>query len=794
MTKKKGENPPAGGEKSDLQDAVEEIKQRFGEGAIMRLKEVRAVDVDVIPTGSISLDQALGVGGVPRGRVIEIYGQESSGKCVKSDTIIFSEIGMLPISVFGNLNIPEFQKKEIFLYSEHSYEKTSHFYNGGLKPTIKIKTNYGYKLDGTPNHRIRVLDKNGNYLFRRLDELQPTDYVAIQRGQNCFGKGVELSDFEKKIWSKVKLKQNTSKKDFKKFKITKELARLMGYLIGDGTCTDKGFNKNNIQITVAKDEVEDDLRKICLKLFNEEPKITQDKRTQDVRRLTIHNVKARAFLHYAGVGWWKAGEKEIPWSILCASKRIVADFLKALFECDGGPTKIDIEYCTKSEKLIKQIQIVLLNFGIISKVKARYNKKYNCNYYHLYIDGQEDRRIFAKEINFITQNKRKKLDKTIKKIKISKTNLDVIPHINQKLIKFLNAYREKIRITNRADWKIFYDYLPQTPGYSQISYNRLKRILKKFSDGQNLPEYQELENLYNLGFFWDKIVEKKESSAHVLDFTIPSNATFCGNGFVNHNTTLALHILAEAQKQGGVGAFVDAEHALDPDYAKRIGVNVDDLLISQPDSGEQALQIVETLVRSGEVDVIVVDSVAALVPQAEIAGEMGEFKIGLQARLMSQSCRKLAGIISKTKTVVIFINQTRMKIGVIFGNPETTPGGLALKFYASVRINLRRIAQIKHGDEIIGNRIKAKIVKNKVAAPFKTTEFDIYYNEGISKSADLLNTGMKLGVIKKAGSWLQYENTKLGQGMEASKNFLKENPEIAEKIRTALLGCIGQQP
>ena len=252
-------------------------------------------------------------------------------------------------------------------------------------------------------------------------------------------------------------------------------------------------------------------------------------------------------------------------------------------------------------------------------------------------------------------------------------------------------------------------------------------------------------------------------------------------------TTLALHILSEAQKQGGVGAFIDAEHALDPDYAKKIGVNVDDLLISQPDSGEQALQIVETLVRSGEVDVIVVDSVAALVPQAEIAGEMGEFQIGLQARLMSQSCRKLAGIISKTKTVVIFINQTRMKIGVRFGNPETTPGGLALKFYASVRIDLRRIAQIKHGDEIIGNRIKAKIVKNKVAAPFKTTEFDIYYDEGISKSADLLNTGMKFGVIKKAGSWLQYENTKLGQGMEASKNFLKENPEIVEKIRTALL-------
>jgi recombination protein RecA len=258
-------------------------------------------------------------------------------------------------------------------------------------------------------------------------------------------------------------------------------------------------------------------------------------------------------------------------------------------------------------------------------------------------------------------------------------------------------------------------------------------------------------------------------------------------------TTLALHILAEAQKQGGVGAFIDAEHALDPDYAKRIGVNTDDLLISQPDSGEQALQILETLVRSGEVDVIVVDSVAALVPQAEIAGEVGEFQIGLQARLMSAALRKLSGIISKTKTVVIFINQMRMKIGVMFGNPETTSGGLALKFYASVRIDLRRTAQIKKGDEIIGNRVKAKVVKNKVAAPFKITEFDIYYNEGISKFADLINAGIKMEIIKKAGSWLQFEDIKLGQGAEASKEFLRENPETVEKIKKLLFGSGRQE-
>tara|TARA_Y100000310_G_C20658534_1_gene803355 strand:- start:135 stop:1142 length:1008 start_codon:yes stop_codon:yes gene_type:complete len=252
-------------------------------------------------------------------------------------------------------------------------------------------------------------------------------------------------------------------------------------------------------------------------------------------------------------------------------------------------------------------------------------------------------------------------------------------------------------------------------------------------------------------------------------------------------TSLALHIIAESQKQGGVGAFIDAEHALDPDYARKIGVNVDDLLISQPDSGEQALQILETLVRSGEVDVIVVDSVAALTPKTEIAGEMGEFQIGLQARLMSSALRKLSSIVSKTKTSVIFLNQIRMKIGVMFGNPETTPGGLALKFYASVRIELRRSAQIKKGDEITGNRVRAKIVKNKVAPPFQATEFDIYYNEGISAAADLVNAGAKVGVVKKMGSWLQYENTKLGQGLEQSRTFLQENPKIAKEIREKLL-------
>ena len=247
-------------------------------------------------------------------------------------------------------------------------------------------------------------------------------------------------------------------------------------------------------------------------------------------------------------------------------------------------------------------------------------------------------------------------------------------------------------------------------------------------------------------------------------------------------TTLALHAIAEIQKQGGQAAFIDAEHALDPSYARKIGVNTGDLLISQPDNGEQALEICETLVRSGAVDLIVVDSVAALVPQAEIHGDMGDAEMGLQARLMSQAMRKLTGIISKTKATVIFINQIRMKIGVMFGNPETTTGGNALKFYASVRIDIRRIGQIKEGEDIAGNRTKIKVVKNKIAAPFRTAEFDIMYNEGVSKTGDVLDLAVSHGILEKAGAFFKYNGETLGQGREAVKKLFKEKPELMAEI------------
>ncbi|MDE1567529.1 recombinase RecA [Aquabacter sediminis] len=261
-------------------------------------------------------------------------------------------------------------------------------------------------------------------------------------------------------------------------------------------------------------------------------------------------------------------------------------------------------------------------------------------------------------------------------------------------------------------------------------------------------------------------------------------------------TTLALHVVAEAQKKGGVCAFIDAEHALDPIYARKLGVNLDELLISQPDAGEQALEIADTLVRSGAIDVLVVDSVAALTPRAELDGEMGENQPGMQARLMSQALRKLTGSISKSNTMVIFINQIRMKIGVMYGSPETTTGGNALKFYASIRLDIRRIGMIKERDEVVGNQTRVKVVKNKLAPPFKQVEFDIMYGEGVSKLGELLDLGVRAGVVEKSGAWFSHDSQRLGQGRENAKTFLRQNPEIAGRIEAAIrqnAGLIAEQ-
>ncbi len=315
-------------------------------------------------------------------------------------------------------------------------------------------------------------------------------------------------------------------------------------------------------------------------------------------------------------------------------------------------------------------------------------------------------------------------------------------------------------------------------GRQQALQQAIREIVKRYGDGA----------VMRLGEARHLTVEAIPTGALSLDIAIGIGGVPRGRiteifgPESSGKTTLALHIVAEAQKMGGTAAFIDMEHALDPFYAERIGVDVENLLISQPDTGEQALEIAETLIRSGAVDVVVVDSVAALVPRAEIEGDMGDAVVGMQARLMSQALRKLAGAIQQTRTAMIFTNQLRHKIGVMFGSPETTPGGLALKFYASVRLDIRRIQAIKLGSEVIGNRVRVKVVKNKVAPPFRVAEFDIIYNQGISREGDLLDLGVELGIIDKRGSYYSYGDLRLGQGRENAKRFLREHPDLAHEI------------
>lgn len=342
---------------------------------------------------------------------------------------------------------------------------------------------------------------------------------------------------------------------------------------------------------------------------------------------------------------------------------------------------------------------------------------------------------------------------------------------NQKVkVKFLNKQSKKMKKENGKK--------EATEGKQKVIGQVLSEIKEKFGDG----------SIMRLGEIKKVDVAAISTGSPSLDMALGIGGLPRGRVIEIYGpessgkTTLALHVIANAQKDGGMAAFIDAEHAMDPSYAKKIGVNIDDLLISQPDNGEQALEIVESLVRSNAVDVIVVDSVAALTPRAEIEGDMGDSHMGLQARLMSQALRKLTGIMAKSNVIVIFINQIRMKIGVVFGNPETTTGGNALKFYASVRIEVRRTAQIKKDEQIIGNRTKAKVVKNKVAPPFQTAEFDVMYNQGISQEGDLIDLASRFGLIKKAGSWYQYGETKLGQGREAAKKTLAEDRSLFEKI------------
>jgi recombination protein RecA len=436
------------------------------------------------------------------------------------------------------------------------------------------------------------------------------------------------------------------------------------------------------------------------------------------------------------------------------------------------------------------VQLLLYGLGVPATVSSSYNKKYERDYWTVTVNPASTA-AFLEQVGFRSERRRAQVAKNFRHSPRD-PQLTSIPH----LAGLIRDLRDDCGGDREFD-DIVGDLL--RPGMNLLcSRSRLHKLVA-WCDGRadRLPSTSiailaHLRALVVHRYTYEAVVAVEDGGVQpTFDVMLPETHSFLANGVLSHNTTVALHAVANAQAAGGIAAFIDAEHALDPEYAKALGVNTDDLLVSQPDTGEQALEIADMLIRSGALDVIVIDSVAALVPRAEIEGEMGDSHVGLQARLMSQALRKITGALNNSGTTAIFINQLREKIGVMFGSPETTTGGRALKFYASVRLDVRRIETLKDGTDMVGNRTRVKVVKNKIAPPFKQAEFDILYGFGISREGSLIDVGVEQSIIRKSGAWYTYEGDQLGQGKENARKFLRENPDVAAEIEKRIKEKLG---
>jgi recombination protein RecA len=492
-----------------------------------------------------------------------------------------------------------------------------------------------------------------------------------------------------------------------------------------------------------------------------------------------------------GLDYVTAVGKCVPHVVRTAGVKAQRSFLSALFEGDGwiDPTST-VGFASASQQLASEVQLLLYGLGIPATLSASFNKDYERDYWTVTVNPSAAGR-FLEEVGFRSERRRGQVERNFRE-STRNPQFENVPN----LADLIRDLRDGVGGDRDFD-RVAGDLFRQNMNLS-ASRSRIEAIIEWSSEradsmspsGAAFLEY--LRELAEARYTYEEVVAVEDAGLEpTFDLAMPTTHSFLANGVLSHNTTLALHVVAEAQRNGGVAAFIDAEHALDPIYAKALGVDVDELLISQPDTGEQALEITDMLIRSGALDVVVVDSVAALVPRAELEGDMGDSHVGLQARLMSQALRKLAGTINRSDTTAVFINQLREKIGVMFGSPETTPGGRALKFYSSVRIDVRRIESIKQGTDNVGNRVRAKIVKNKVAPPFRLAEFDIMFGEGISREGSLLDIAVEQGIVKKAGAWYTYDGDQLGQGREKAKVFLRENPEIAVQLQDRVLHAVG---
>jgi protein RecA len=757
---------PAPDRDKALDTALAQIDRQFGKGSVMRLGDDIRAPIEVIPTGSIALDIALGIGGLPRGRVVEIYGPESSGKCLTADTYVWSDKGLETVSeVFARAGQPasctsrvtDVRAKGIRLVNERGdLETLAAVTHNNRRPVLKITARSGRQISVTHNHPLRVINERGFIVWRKAGELRTGDYLV----SGLFG-AVEAAGGDG---------------------LSEDEAVLLGYLVAEGSM--KG--RNAIRFTNWDPEVAAEYSSLMESLFD------VSVRHYDGKEHCVFDTKLRThFAERYGQDYVNAADKSVPHCVRAAGHKVQRAFLSALFEGDGwiDPSST-VGLGSASEILVRQVQLLLFGLGIPATVSSKYNPTYERDYWTVTINPAVTHR-FLQEVGFRSKRRRKQVaDHFVGSQR--DPQLENVPHIRGLLRDLRDSCggdRSFDRLAGdlfRADFEL------------SCSRQRLGKIVAWFDgraeqlSGSCRAMVEHLRQLATAQYTYEPITFIEDIGEQpTFDVVLPETHSFLANGVLSHNTTVALHAIANAQKTGGIAAFIDAEHALDPDYAKQLGVDTDALLVSQPDTGEQALEIADMLIRSGALDVIVIDSVAALVPRAEIEGEMGDSHVGLQARLMSQALRKLAGALNQSKTTAIFINQLREKIGVLFGSPETTSGGKALKFYASIRLDVRRIETLKDGQESVGNRVRVKVVKNKMSPPFRQAEMDLMFGHGISREGGLIDVGVEQGFVRKAGAWYTYEGDQLGQGKENARAFLRDNPDLADELEKKIKEKLG---
>ncbi len=712
-----------------LSTVMGQIEKSYGKGAVMRLGDDVRPPIEVIPTGSISLDVALGIGGLPRGRIVEIYGPESSGKCLTADTYVWSDRGLETIAELFErtgqrasctTRVTDVGGLGLRVVNERGeLETVAATTHNDRRPVLRIRLGSGRTVSATHNHPLRVLDQQGAVVWRAAGRLAVGDTVVsalFGAEEAALGDGIGQDE-----------------------------AVLLGYLVARGTLDGQGCPV--VRLSGRDPEAAAELAELVQAVLStagsgagaghgtDSAHGVDDGLGAGGGHIVLDPALHRRLADDYGLAFVDAPEQSVPRQVRTAGAKAQRAFLSALFEADGWVDPASaVGLDVASLRLAEQVQLMLYGLGVPATLQTYPDRTPERGRHRVLVDSGDVPR-FLQVVGFRSARRAAQVEAAAG---------PATPRVD-----LVASSRE-----------------PGPGGPSQAQRHTHEQVVA-IDDGGEQPTF---------------------------DIVVPGSHSFLANGMLSHNTTVALHAVANAQRAGGIAAFIDAEHALDPEYAKNLGVDTDGLLVSQPDTGEQALEIADMLIRSGALDIIVIDSVAALVPRAEIEGEMGDNHVGLQARLMSQALRKLTGALNSTGTTAIFINQLREKIGVMFGSPETTTGGKALKFYASVRLDVRRIETLKDGTEPVGNRTRVKVVKNKVSPPFKQAEFDILYGQGISREGGLIDMGVEHGFIRKAGAWYTYEGDQLGQGKENARGFLRDNPDLADEIEKKVKEKLGVGP